>query len=185
MFATSGHEGLLGRIIATGETMRFLACSLALIVALASGPASAQEKPDEILSAIVGVQAKSLPNARSAATLGTERRGSGVLIREALVLTIGYLVIEAESVRITAADGRVLPAAVAAYDHASGFALLRVLGAAAGKPLPLGDAAALAERDPAMVVTAPSREAPALVYVVSRRPFSGSWEYMLDSAIFT
>ncbi|HEY3076285.1 MAG TPA: S1C family serine protease [Burkholderiales bacterium] len=145
----------------------------------------AQEKPDEILSAVVAVQAKALPNARSAATLGTERRGSGALIRDGLVLTIGYLVIEAESVRVTAADGRVLPAAVAAYDHASGFALLRLLGAPAGSPLPLGDATALAERDPAMVVSAASREAPSLVYVVSRRPFSGSWEYMLDSAIFT
>jgi S1-C subfamily serine protease len=180
-----GHEGLLERIIATGETVRFVACSLALIVALASPPGRAQEKPDEILSAVVSVQAKALANARSAATLGTERRGTGTLIRPGLVLTIGYLVVEAESVRVTAADGRVLPATVAAYDHASGLALLRLLGAPAGTPLPLGDASALAERDPAMVVTASSREAPSLVYVVSRRPFSGSWEYLLDSAIFT
>ena len=165
--------------------MRFLACSLALIVALAARPASPQDKPDEILSAVVGVQAKALPNARSAATLGSERRGTGALIRDGLVLTIGYLVVEAESVRVVAADGRVLPAAVAAYDHASGFALLRLLGGSTGKPLPLGDSAALAERAPAMVVTAPSRESPSLVYVVSRRRFSGSWEYMLDAAIFT
>jgi S1-C subfamily serine protease len=165
--------------------VRFVACSLALIVALAPSPGRAQEKPDEILSAVVAVQAKALPNARSAATLGTERRGTGALIRDGLVLTIGYLVVEAESVRVTAADGRVLPATVAAYDHASGFALLKLLGAPAGTPLPLGDSTALAERDPAMVVTAPSRDAPSLVYVVSRRPFSGSWEYLLDSAIFT
>jgi S1-C subfamily serine protease len=165
--------------------MRFLSCSLALIVALAARPAWPQDKPDDILSAVVGVQAKALPNARSAATLGTERRGTGALIRDGLVLTIGYLVVEAESVRVTAADGRVLPATVAAYDHASGFALVRLLGASGGKPLPLGDATALAERDPAMVVTAPSRDSPSLVYVASRRRFTGSWEYMLDSAIFT
>jgi S1-C subfamily serine protease len=158
---------------------------LALIVALAARPAWPQDKPDDILSAVVGVQAKALPNARSAATLGTERRGTGALIRDGLVLTIGYLVVEAESVRVTAADGRVLPATVAAYDHASGFALVRLLGASGGKPLPLGDATALAERDPAMVVTAPSRDSPSLVYVASRRRFTGSWEYMLDSAIFT
>ena len=165
--------------------MRFLGVSLALIVALAAAPAWPQDKPDAILSAVVGVQAKALPNARSAATLGAERRGTGVVIREGFVLTIGYLVIEADSVRVTAADGRVVPAAVAAYDHASGFALLRLLAPLGGTPLPLGDTTGLSERDPAMVVTAPSRDAPSLVYVISRRPFSGSWEYMLDSAIFT
>jgi S1-C subfamily serine protease len=152
---------------------------------VAATSAGAQEKPEEILSAVVAVQAKAMPNARSAATLGPERRGTGVLIRDGFVLTIGYLVTEAESVQVTSADGRVLPAAVAAYDHASGFALLRLLAAGSGKPLKLGDSSALGERDPAMVVTAPARDAPSLVYVVSRRPFSGSWEYMLDSAIYT
>jgi S1-C subfamily serine protease len=161
-----------------------LAARVLLLLAIACG-AAAQDKPEEILSAVVGVQAKAMANARSAATLGPERRGTGVLIRDGLVLTIGYLVVEAESVHVTSADGRVLPASVAAYDHASGFALLRLLATGGGKPLKLGDSAALTERDPAMVVTAPARASPSLVYVVSRRPFSGSWEYMLDSAIFT
>jgi len=159
--------------------------ALVFFFILAATSAAAQEKPEEILSAVVAVQAKAMPNARSAATLGPERRGTGVLIRDGFVLTIGYLVTEAESVQVTSADGRVLPAAVAAYDHASGFALLRLLAAGSGKPLKLGDSTALGERDPAMVVTAPARDAPSLVYVVSRRPFSGSWEYMLDSAIYT
>jgi len=159
--------------------------ALAFFFIVAATSAAAQEKPEEILSAVVAVQAKAMPNARSAATLGPERRGTGVLIRDGFVLTIGYLVTEAESVQVTSADGRVLPAAVAAYDHASGFALLRLLAAGSGKPLKLGDSSALGERDPAMVVTAPARDAPSLVYVVSRRPFSGSWEYMLDSAIYT
>ena len=162
------------------STVRALVCLFVIAC-----NAVAQEKPDELLSAVVAVQARALPNARSAATLGAERRGSGVLIRDGLVLTIGYLVVEAESVRVTGADGRVLPAAVAAYDHASGFALLRILGTSSGRPLPLGGATALAERDPAMVVSAAARESPSLVYVVSRRAFSGSWEYLLDSAIFT
>ena len=159
--------------------------ALVFFFILAATSAAAQEKPEEILSAVVAVQAKAMPNARSAATLGPERRGTGVLIRDGFVLTIGYLVTEAESVQVTSADGRVLPAAVAAYDHASGFALLRLLATGSGKPLKLGDSSVLAERDPAMVVTAPARDAPSLVYVVSRRPFSGSWEYMLDSAIYT
>ena len=163
--------------------------AFALILALTAASALAQqekqEKPDEVLAAVVGVQVKIMPNARSAATLGAERRGSGALIREGFVLTIGYLVIEAESVRVTSSDGRVVPAAVAAYDHASGFALLRLLAPLTAKPLPLGDSSALAERDPVMAVSALASDGPALVYVVSRRPFSGNWEYMLDSAIFT
>jgi S1-C subfamily serine protease len=147
--------------------------------------AAAQEQPDDTLGAVVGVQAKIQANARSAESLGLERRGSGALVRDGYVLTIGYLVIEAESVQVTHADGRTLPATVAGYDHASGFALLKVVGALKAKPLALGDAAALGEREPAMVVTSSARDSPSLVYVVSRRPFSGGWEYLLDSAIFT
>ena len=146
---------------------------------------SAQDKPEETLSAVVGVSAKIQANARSAASLGAQRRGTGALVREGYVLTIGYLVIEAEAIQVTGADGRAVPATLAGYDHSSGFALLRLTGALSAKPLPLGDSAALGERAPAMVVTAPARDSPSLVYVVSRRPFSGNWEYLLDSAIFT
>ena len=146
---------------------------------------SAQDKPEETLGAVVGVSAKIQANARSAASLGAQRSGTGVLVREGYVLTIGYLVIEAEAIQVTGADGRTVPATLAGYDHSSGFALLKVIGALSAKPLPLGDSAALAEREPAMVVTAAARDSPSLVYVVSRRPFSGNWEYLLDSAIFT
>ena len=158
---------------------------LGLILASSVAVSIGQDKTDETLSSVVAVQAKIQSDARSAATLGKQRRGTGVLIREGLVLTIGYLVIEAEAIEVTGADGRSAPATLAGYDHATGFGLLRVIGPFAGKPLPLGDSAALAEREPAMVVSATSREGPALVHVVSRRPFSGNWEYRLDSAIFT
>jgi S1-C subfamily serine protease len=158
---------------------------LLFVLALASSVVVAQDKPEETLSAVVAVQAKIQANARSADTLGLQRRGTGALVREGYVLTIGYLVIEAEAVQVTDADGRTLPATVAGYDHASGFALLRLVGALSAKPLPLGDSAALAEREPAMVATAAARDTPSLVYVVSRRPFSGNWEYLLDAAIFT
>jgi S1-C subfamily serine protease len=161
--------------------MRALACSLAFLACFAF----AQDKPDETLGAVVAVNAKIQANARSAESLGLQRRGTGALVRSGYVLTIGYLVIEAEAVQVTGADGRTLPATVAGYDHASGFALLKVVGKLAGKPLALGDSAALAEREPAMAVTASGRDNPSVVYVVSRRPFSGSWEYLLESAIFT
>jgi len=146
---------------------------------------SAQDKPEDTLKAVVGVSAKIQKDARSAESLGLQRSGSGALVRDGYVLTIGYLVIEAEAIQVTGADGRTLPATLAGYDHASGFALLKVIGSLAAKPFALGDSQALAEREPAMAVSASGRDAPALVYVVSRRPFSGNWEYLLDSAIFT
>jgi len=156
---------------------------LAAVVACLVWPAAAQDKPEEVLSAIVGVQAKIQADARSAATLGSNRQGSGVLIREGLVLTIGYLVIEAEAIQVTNGEGRTVPAMLAGYDHASGFGLLRLAAPLAGKPIALGDAAALEERDQAIVANATAN--PSLVHVVSRRLFTGSWEYLLDAAIFT
>jgi serine protease Do len=159
--------------------------ALALILALTAPLALAQDKPEETLSAVVAVSARIQPNARSADTLGLNRSGSGALLRDGYVLTIGYLVVEAESIQVTGADGRTVPATLAGYDHASGFGLLKLVAPLAAKPLPLGDSAALAEREPAMVANAASRDSPSLVYVVSRRAFTGNWEYLLDSAIYT
>jgi S1-C subfamily serine protease len=159
--------------------------AIAAILALAASAAIAQPTPEQTLSAVVAVNAKISQGARSAATLGMQRRGSGALIGQGYVLTIGYLVIESEAIEVVGAGGRTVPARLAGYDHASGFGLLRLLAPLEGTPLALGDSAALAEREPAMVVSAPGREGATIVYVVSRRPFSGSWEYHLDSAIFT
>ena len=48
------------------------------------------------------------------AALGTLREGSGVVIRDdGLVLTIGYLITEAEEVWLTTHDGRVMAGACA------------------------------------------------------------------------
>ena len=160
----------------------------AVIVALAACAAAAQDKagtPEETLSAVVGISAKIQPNARSAATLGTQRRGSGALIRDDYVLTIGYLIIEAEAIEVSGPGGRTVPATLAGYDHSSGFGLLKLVAPLGGKPLSLGDSQALAEREAAMVASAGGPEGVNLVHVVSRRPFAGGWEYQLDSAIFT
>ena len=159
------------------------------LLALALAPAFAQDKEKDeaaqLLSGVVQVTTKILPNARSLATLGPQRQGSGVLVREGYVLTIGYLVIEAESIEVVGADGKAVPATLAGYDHASGFGLLKLIGPLAGRPLALGSSAALEEREQAMIATHEGRDGVSLVHVVSRRPFSGSWEYLLDSAIYT
>ncbi len=165
--------------------LRLLFC----VVILSVAPARAQDKPredvPETLSAVVRVKARILPNARSAETLGTQREGNGVLIRDNYVLTIGYLVIEAEGIEVISGDGRAVPATLAGYDHASGFGVLRLVAPIDAKPIPLGDAKDLAERDPVMVASHGGREGVSLAYVVSRRQFTGSWEYLLESAIFT
>ncbi|MGQ0510406.1 MAG: S1C family serine protease [Betaproteobacteria bacterium] len=166
--------------------------ALIALIAMFCLPAQAQDKgagtgtdAAEILSAVVRVRAKILPDARSAETLGLQREGTGVIVREGYVATIGYLVIESESIEVTGADGRSVPATLAGYDHASGFGLVRLLAPLAGKPLPFGDAASVAERDPVLVAGHGGRDGVGVVQVVSRRPFSGSWEYLLDSAIWT
>ena len=164
-----------------------------VLVALALWPpalcaqdkSAARDEVAETLSAIVRVRAKIIANARSTATLGTQREGTGVLVRDGYVATIGYLVIESEAIEVTGADGRSVPAALAGYDHASGFGLLKLLAPLAGKPLPLGDSGALAERAPALVASYGGGDNVSLVSVISRRPVTGSWEYLLDAAIYT
>jgi len=161
-----------------------------LAAAVASaGPARAQSREDsqaeETLSAVVRVKSKIPREARTATTLGTEREGTGVIVREGYVATIGYLALEAEAIEVTNLDGAAVPATLAGYDHASGFGVLKLLAPIAGKPIPLGDSAALAERELALVAAFGGRDAVNVVYVVSRRSFSGSWEYLLDSAIYT
>ena len=167
---------------------RRLALLMALVllppagVAQDKAPAATEPNP---LSAVMQVRARILPDARSRETLGTRREGSGVLVREGYVLTIGYLVIEAEAIEVTGADGKSVPATLAGYDHASGFGLLRLLAPLDGRPLPLGDSGKVQERDRAIVASFGGPERVSPVYVVSRRQFSGSWEYLLESAIFT
>ena len=137
-------------------------------------------------NAAVTVKAKAIANARSIKTLGEERMGAGVLIApEGLVLTIGYLILEADQVEVTTARGRTLPATVVAYDHATGFGLLRPIGPLDVKPIKLGSSASVESLDRLMTVGGGGEESVTVATVVSRRPFAGYWEYMLDDAIFT
>ena len=60
-------------------------------------PAEHEFDLDQVLRSIVAVKAMVPPDAFTAQTLGTERAGSGVVIRpDGLIATIGYLVTEAE-----------------------------------------------------------------------------------------
>ena len=148
--------------------------------------AKPDKETEEMISAVVRVKMKAISGARSNASLGSARDGTGVVIDDkGHIVTIGYIVIEAESIEVTTQDGRTLPATLVGYDHATGFGLLRATVPLKVTPMSLGDPGKLEVRDPVMILPAGGREAAMFAYVVSRRPFAGSWEYMLDNAIFT
>jgi S1-C subfamily serine protease len=135
--------------------------------------------------AVVGLQARAIEDARTLTTLGRERQGSGVVIGDdGLVLTIGYLILEAESVELLTADERLVPARVVAYDVASGFGLVQALAPLRLAPVPLGDAAGLDDAEPLTIASGGSDGSVGAGRLVSRRAFSAFWEYHLDSALF-
>jgi serine protease Do len=140
----------------------------------------------EATNAVVQVKVKAIGNARTSRTLGAERAGSGVLIAPSgLVLTIGYLILEAEKVEVTNHEGKTLPATVVAYDHATGFGLVRPLGPLGSRPVRLGSSGKLEELDRVMIASGGGDGGVTIATVVSKRPFAGYWEYAIDGAIFT
>ena len=155
--------------------------------------ASVQPKPedygydlDRALSAVMGLHAVIPSDAFTAETLGTERAGHGVLIRETgVVLTIGYLITEAESVWLHVNDGRVVPGHVIGYDQASGFGLVQALAKLDLPPLPLGDSTMIPLEERVVIGGAGGRQRSVAARVVGKQEFAGYWEYVLDEAIFT
>ena len=174
-----------------GHRLRSLRQSLShFIVAFAivfASAASAQPTSlNEIVSAVVQVKAHIEPDARTVATLGREREGSGVIIdNDGLVLTIGYLMVEARAVEIGTIDGRTVPATVVGYDHETGFGLLRALVPLKTAPMALGKSADLKASDRVLVASFGGAQMAGLAHVEAKREFAGSWEYLLDEAIFT
>jgi S1-C subfamily serine protease len=101
------------------------------------------------------------------------------------ILTIGYLLLEAESILVVTADGRVLPATVAGFDHATGFGLVRAAQPLDHPPLVIGDSSAIHEMNTVAIAAHAGAGGWSNACVVKRRPFTGWWEYALDNAIFT
>jgi S1-C subfamily serine protease len=138
------------------------------------------------LDAVVKLSIRAVDGARTADTLGAEREGTGIVIDDhGLILTIGYLVLEAASVLVITADSRIYPASVVGFDHASGFGLLRATTSLPCAPVALGDSAALGELQGLVVAGHAGAGGVSGVALVSRRRFVGWWEYMIDDALFT
>jgi S1-C subfamily serine protease len=185
-----GTVGWFGGVLALRTGMRHafgLGVLLTAVIALADGPPPASTGDGaRLFDALVKIETRAVPDARSLASLGREREGTGVVIGDdGLILTIGYLLVEADEVKVVDRAGRSLPARVAGYDHATGFGLVRTTVPLAVEAVRLGDSAKIAERDPVMVVTYEGPGDVTLAYVVSKRPFTANWEYMLDQALFT
>src|SRR5215217_5540038 len=156
-------------------------------------PPAAQPKPenyefdlDQALGSVVGIRSVIPPDAFSAETLGTERAGNGVLIREdGVVLTIGYLITEAESVWLTFSDGRAVQGHALGYDQETGFGLVQALARVELPALPLGESSTVPVGESVVVGGAGGRHHSVAAHVTARQEFAGYWEYVLDEAIFT
>ncbi len=151
-----------------------------------NAPYTQAGRSDELPGGIVKLSIKAIAGARSADTLGAEREGTGVVIdASGLILTVGYLIIEAGSILAMTPDGGIYPAAVVGFDHASGFGLLRTQASAAKQPLKLADSSKLNTLQSVRIAAHADAGGVSPACVSSRRRFTGWWEYMIDDAIFT
>lgn len=156
-------------------------------------PDAFQPQPDALafdleraVSSVVRLRAEVPADAFTASLLGTERNGNGVVIRgDGLVLTIGYLITEAQTIWLTTMHGGVVPGHPLLYDYASGFGLVQPLGPLTEPAMPLGSAADVAEGDEIYVVGFGGRPHALKARIFAKREFAGYWEYVLDEALFT
>lgn len=155
--------------------------------------ASVQPRPedyafdlDRVLQSVVGLRATMPRDAFTAETLGTERAGHGVLIRDSgLILTIGYLITEADQIWLHLADGRAVAGTAVGFDQVTGFGLVQALGRVDVPPMPFGNSSAVAVGDKVVLGGAGGRKRSVAARVVGKQEFAGYWEYVLDEAIFT
>jgi S1-C subfamily serine protease len=162
----------------------WLSATLIFFFAL-SVPVFADQGPEEVLKAVVKIRAIVPKEARTAASLGTERVGCGVLIdSKGLILTTGYLIIESETIEVTGPEGKVVQASFVGYDHVTGFGLLRTQTLLNVEPIKLGQSSKIAGGDPVMVAGYGGAEEAIGARVIIRQDFVGSWEYLLENAIY-
>ena len=141
---------------------------------------------ERTLSAIVSVRTQIPEDAMTAKILGTERAGHGVLINEnGLIVTIGYLVTEAETIWIVDNKGGATAGHTVAYDQETGFGLIQALGRLDLPALEMGSSADVNEGEWMMLAGHGGRENAISARVQAKREFAGYWEYLLDEAIFT
>ncbi len=146
---------------------------------------TSEEDVRRIYQSVVKIDSIVPSDARTANSLGTIRGGNGIVIDDKHILTIGYIVVEAETITITLPNGGVVPAELAGYDHTTGFGVLKTILPSKLTPLQIGDSDKLNKEDLLYVLPYLTEGAPSAVKMVSRRSFTGWWEYFLDKPIYT
>lgn len=165
--------------------IRKIALLTILFLLLALSVVRSEEQPT-VFDAVVKVQSTVPETARTAKSLGTEREGSGVVIdKKGHILTIGYLILESDSISVIGPDGKAVNAIFVGYDHRSGFGLARTLVPLDVKPIALGRSATVTEGELIMVASHEGARTARGARVISRKEFAGYWEYLLEDAIFT
>jgi S1-C subfamily serine protease len=162
---------------------RLLVLALIILFFFAT-PVAASDIP-KAQASIVQIRAVIPADARTAGALGRHRTGSGVVIdANGYILTIGYLIIEAESIEIILPNGRSAMATYVGYDHATGFGLIKTERTKGLVPVELGRSAKVNVGDPVLLVGYGGAAAIQPSNVIIRSEFAGYWEYLLEEAFY-
>ncbi|MEZ5823675.1 MAG: S1C family serine protease [Geminicoccaceae bacterium] len=141
---------------------------------------------DTRLASVVRIHSQIPPDAFTATALGTEREGSGVVVSErGIVLTIGYLINEAEQIWLTTVSGRVVPGHALAYDFSTGFGIVQALGQLDCPAMPIGRSADVGIGAELVIAAGTGLDHAMRTRLIGKREFAGYWEYLLDEAFFT
>jgi S1-C subfamily serine protease len=182
------NKWLVGTVFNISSRKRSHVALFATLLAILTSPINAADSDsvDELLTAVVGIHATIPAGARTAGTLGTERVGSGVLIDSSgLIVTIGYLILEAERVEIMLPGGELVPVEVVAYDYETGFGLLRATADMKIRPMELGSSTELTLGEQMLVASYGGSQTVRPAIFAGEREFAGYWEYLLEDALFT
>src|SRR6266436_2322438 len=173
----------LGLTTVTGACK--LLAGVALVVASTIAAQAQSPTLEQLLSGVVHIKTWIAPDGRTTENLGRERDGTGMVIDDnGLVLTIGWLMVEAISAEITTNDGHTVGANVVGYDNETGFGLLQAITPLKVRPVAMGKSSEVKNGDPVLVAAFGGQAGMTAAHVVSKREFAGNWEYMLDEAIF-
>jgi S1-C subfamily serine protease len=164
-----------------------VAVGAALSMAPVERQAVAQHaRVEDIISAVVAVKTHINPEGRTVEGLGRDREGTGIVIdNDGLIVTIGYLMVEAYAAEIVDQKGRTVPASVVGYDHETGFGLLRAIEPLKLTPMAIGKSSELKVHDALLIASHGGADMVSVAQLVAKREFAGSWEYMLEEALFT
>ena len=142
---------------------------------------------ERVLPPLVHIQARIPQDHPSTRILGTERMGSGFVVEaDGLVLTVNYVVLGADDIKVTLLDQRSCQAQLVRQDFSSGLALLRIPERRL-PALPLRRSTDLALGDETFIVASVGEGGARIANgaISYLGPFDANWEYVLDRAIMT